>query len=786
MKSALMNFAINHPKRVFAYVATLLGAILVAVALPYLAAGIPISKVTIDTDPENMLSANEPVRVLNSKLSERFELHDAIVIAVQNVQSEHGVFTPAALADIASLTRHAATLEGVIAADIVAPGTLELAQRGADGDVALAPLMPRIPETQAEALSVRDRALSQDMLRDTFVSGDGKAMMLSIPIADKTFGNRILRSLRSHMDTHKAGNSYGVTGLPVAQSVFGLEMFVQMAIAAPAAMALIFGLLLAIFRNWRIAVVPLGVAMVSSLGAMGALVLSGNTVHIMSSMIPIFVMPIAVLDAIHVLSEFADRHDRAKDRRQTIQACLNTLWRPMLFTTITTMAGFASLALAPIPPVQVFGLFVALGVFLAWPCHDPDRPRRAHGDPGRSTGEACTPQPTVVREHWTARLSLRRPRLVLSVIGASAIALFVGLGQIQINDTPMRWFASSHPVRVAESVLIDRFAGAQLAYLSLKSSPGAFLEPEMLDHVNDLIQEATRSENITTATALPDLLSAVHGAFTGDEDAGLPDTKEGVVRLLTEIENAGNTGDLRKLVSSDHGELVIRFHMANGDNVSMRSLEETISAHLASNPPPREVSLTWFGLTYLNAIWQDQMVSGMLDALIGSFVAVFILLMLLFRSLGWAVLAITPLTLAIGATYGAIGWIGRDFDMPITVLSTLSLGLAVDFAIHFVSRIRESGFATMRERLAEVYREPARAIGRNTVVLGIGFLPLLLSPLIPYRTVGVLIPTIMVISAIATLVLLGAILAWRYRTYAQADDAFQPDLAIATAGPRSS
>lgn len=785
MKSALMNFAINHPKRVFAYVAALLGAILVAVALPYLAAGIPISKVTIDTDPENMLSANEPVRVLNSKLSERFELHDAIVIAVQNVQSEHGVFTPAALADIASLTRHAATLDGVIAADIVAPGTVELAQRGADGGVTLAPLMPRIPETQAEALSIQDRALSEDMLRDTFVSGDGKAMTLSIPIADKTFGNRILRSLRSHMDTHKAGNSYGVTGLPVAQSVFGLEMFVQMAIAAPAAMALIFGLLLAIFRNWRIAVVPLGVAMVSSLGAMGALVLSGNTVHIMSSMIPIFVMPIAVLDAIHVLSEFADRHDRAKDRRQTIQACLNTLWRPMLFTTITTMAGFASLALAPIPPVQVFGLFVALGVFLAWLATILIVPAALTVIPDKALEKLARSNPAV-REHWTARLSLRRPRLVLSVIGASAIALFVGLGQIQINDTPMRWFASSHPVRVAESVLIDRFAGAQLAYLSLKSSPGAFLEPETLDHVNELIQEATRSENITKATALPDLLSAVHGAFTGDEDAGLPDTKEGVARLLTEIENAGNTGDLRKLVSSDHGELVIRFHMANGDNVSMRSLEETISAHLASNPPPREVSPTWFGLTYLNAIWQDRMVSGMLDALIGSFVAVFILLMLLFRSLVWALLAMTPLTLAIGATYGAIGWIGRDFDMPITVLSTLSLGLAVDFAIHFVSRIRESGFATMRERLAEVYREPARAIGRNTVVLGIGFLPLLLSPLIPYRTVGVLIPTIMVISAIATLVLLGAILAWRYRTYAQTDDAFQPDLAIATAGPRSS
>lgn len=39
---------------------------------------------------------------------------------------------------------------------------------------------------------------------------------------------------------------------------------------------------------------------------------------------------------------------------------------PMLYTSLTSAAGFALLALAPIPPVQVFGIFVAIGVMLAW------------------------------------------------------------------------------------------------------------------------------------------------------------------------------------------------------------------------------------------------------------------------------------------------------------------------------------------------------------------------------------------------------------------------------------
>jgi predicted RND superfamily exporter protein len=77
-------------------------------------------------------------------------------------------------------------------------------------------------------------------------------------------------------------------------------------------------------------------------------------------------MPIAVLDSVHILSEFFDRYPQIKDRRRTTEQVMQHLFQPMLFTTLTTIAGFASLALTPIPPVQVFGIFIALGVLLAW------------------------------------------------------------------------------------------------------------------------------------------------------------------------------------------------------------------------------------------------------------------------------------------------------------------------------------------------------------------------------------------------------------------------------------
>jgi len=57
-----------------------------------------------------------------------------------------------------------------------------------------------------------------------------------------------------------------------------------------------------------------------------------------------------------------------------------------------------------------------------------------------------------------------------------------------------------------------------------------------------------------------------------------------------------------------------------------------------------------------------------------------------------------------------------------------------------------------------MFGEPSRAITRNVIVIAVGFLPLLLSNLIPYKTVGALLASILVLSGIVTLLLLPALI----------------------------
>ena len=156
------------------------------------------------------------------------------------------------------------------------------------------------------------------------------------------------------------------------------------------------------------------------------------------------------------------------------------------------------------------------------------------------------------------------------------------------------------------------------------------------------------------------------------------------------------------------------------------------------------------------------MVNGMLTSLVGAFAVVFLMMALLFRSARLGLLAMAPLSITILGVYGIIGWIGKDYDMPIAVLSSLTLGLSVDFAIHFVERTRAliASCDSFVEATRAVFEEPARAIARNAIVIAIGFTPLFFAPLVPYITVGAFMAAIMALSAVATLIVLPAIYSW--------------------------
>lgn len=763
----------RHPRWVMG---TSIGLVALAIGLSVLPSVWPerfaaLHPVKVDTDPENMLSADNPNRAFHRDSKVEFELYDQIVLGVVDDTNPQGVFNPETLSNVWELTQFIQNIEGVVSPKLIAPSTIDDIQQAGLGAVSFDWLMPQSPSSEDEALQIRDRLLNLPLMRGSVIDEAGKSLLLYVPIVSKDQSYRVSTLILEKIESlPKTGERYHITGLPVANDTFGVQMFVQMAVSAPMAMALIFLLMWFFFKRVSLILSPMIVAMVSVILTMGTLIITGNTIHIMSSMIPIFIMPIAVLDAVHILSEFYDLYPKYKDRRATMEAVMESLWRPMLFTTLTTTAGFASLALAPIPPVQVFGIFVALGVVLAWlftivliPAYIALLPKSALEGYGYLGSNDSHTDETQTQHNGFAAFT-RRFRL--PIIGASlAIAAIssIGISKIVINDNPIKWFEPSHRIRVADATLNERFSGTYPAYLVLDGkTEGAFKEPENLALLESLQHHLETLPNVGKTASINELVKTVYRELLGgdEENFRIPNSSRAVAQTVLTYESSHRPDDLWSFVTPDFQKANIFLQLNSGDNVEMNSVARSAKEFLSENEMDQRFDSDWFGLTYINVIWQDEMVSGMLSALLSSFVIVFILMTLLFRSPLWGLLSMIPLTLTIALIYGIIGLVGKDYDMPVAVLSSLSLGLAIDYAIHFLARSRDlyEAHGNWNDTLNAMFDEPARAITRNIIVIGVGFLPLLLAPLVPYQTVGLLISSILVTAGATSLILLPALM----------------------------
>jgi predicted RND superfamily exporter protein len=191
----------------------------------------------------------------------------------------------------------------------------------------------------------------------------------------------------------------------------------------------------------------------------------------------------------------------------------------------------------------------------------------------------------------------------------------------------------------------------------------------------------------------------------------------------------------------------------------MEGVVQRAKSYLDANPLAG-VHFNFAGPGYFNDQWNLEMFRGMTLSLLGSAVVILLLLIIDFRSVAWGAIGILPLAFTIVVSYGTLAWLGKEFTMPIEVISALALGMAVDFAIHFIARFRERYHRTndLEGAIAWTMAVPGMAILRNAIILLVGFLVLLFAPLTPYVTVGGFIAAIMLLSSVTTLFFLPALI----------------------------
>lgn len=752
-KFSLVEFSVDHPK--------LIVVISILITMAFMT---QFPKMRTDTNPKNMLPATSEVRVWNDEVEKTFGLYeDMIAVGVVN---EKGILNTGTLGKIQRITDEILKIKGVAARDVSSFTTIDNVTVE-DSTLKVAPLMTTPPADEKGIVHLNKMLYENPLFLNRIISKDGKTTAIYVPLEKGSNGKEVADSIREIVKKEKGDEQYYVAGDPVARDTFGAEMFKLMALFAPVAGMVMLLVRYLMFRDLFLSITLMMDAMISIVWSMGLLIGLGFPIHIMSSMAPVFLMAIAT-DSMHIFNEFYFRYRETKDKKRAIIETMQAVSRPVRNTALATAAGFGVLLFMNIIPVKVFGGLVAFGTialrilsFSFIPAmftfvKDEKLAKIAHSedvDAGRGSGFL----------RGLAGFGTHHPKQTVLVGLILFVIAVIGLSKIVVNNNLVEWFKKDSEVRVADTAINKSLGGTSLGYVVAIAKDDDYIKtPEAMRYIEGLQRHLEKLPVVGKTTSVVDYVKRINRVLHDDNPRydAVPETKEMIGQYIFLFSMSAKPSDLDNVVDYPFKRANIWVQLKTWDASAMREVIKATEEYRKSNPTSMEMKPS--GIAYFNLVWNDEVLGDMLKGFILALVVVFGILAYDFRSLKWAIVGYAPLLFTVLLLYGVVGYVGKDFDMPISVLSCLSLGMAVDFAIHFVSRLRqrlkEAPTEPLSEALLWTAARPGKGIMRNAVLFAASFAVMIFAPLTPYITVGAFIVSMMLLSAVMTLIYLPALI----------------------------
>jgi len=615
-------------------------------------------------------------------------------------------------------------------------------------------------------------ALNSTLDRGTLVAADGMAAAVIVELSRD--GNTVegktafVRALRATVEAEKRDTScpnlrIHLSGTPVLDEAVFRYSSEELRVIGPVTLVLVLigGLLL--FRSLSTALIPLGVVFASTLWTFGLMAATHVEMTLLTSALTPLIMAVGVADSIHILTEYHRQLAGGATRPLAVRQAVSHLMLPCVLTTATTTAGLLSLLISPIAPVREFAIFAAAGSFFAFILSIVVvpaillrvRPPSMEWLERRDTSifarllTACG-RPTRRVRTFTIALS------TVLVLGAlwSARSLEVGV-------SPLAWFPAGDQFRI-DTEQIDSSLGGSTSLEFLVRSPSRGLkDPAVLKRLDDFERWLEKFAAVSKVISVVDVLKEA-ARRPGASEGLLPNTTETVERYYRFLEFHD---DFDRLVQDDYSIGRISARVRLTDAAAMVGELDRIEERLAATLNDERLNVQMTGYVKLMGQMEGYLIESQIKSLAIAFAVIAVLMLLLFRSWRFAILAMIPnfTPIVIGAGVMSVAGIGLT---PGTVMiAAIALGLVVDDSIHFLVglqrklKTRSSDDMTgLEEALRATLLETGRPIIATSLLLAAAFLVLMLGHLGPTVHFGVITAVVILVAMVADLALLPAVL----------------------------
>ncbi len=755
--------------------------VLIGAAVVTLAMLSQLDRLYRDTDANSFIPRGDDA-LENIELVERiFGTTQIAIIAVFRRDLPQGIYNPSTLAlllEISEWLRSRPEFETGNNADLRSLASVNnILGRG--DDMIVEPFLEDAPEDQGAADAVRAAMEENPIYVGNLVSEDGSGAMIMVRVSEVGLADReaTYTLLHAYLEgLREAGHpeDFHLAGRPVVEGLFEIYIPAEGRRLMPLVLAFILAFLYLSFRTKRALLLPLVVVIGSELWMFGFLALWGRPVYSITSILPILIIAMSVADSIHLLAKYYDAQLELPDgdRLAIVGRTMQDMARPVLMTSVTTAIGFLSMTTSAIRPISDFGIIMAVGVAAAYVLSIavvpallvllPLRPsplwRRGHED---------VPDDALSRVlAASARLSVRSPVKVLVISALVFAAAAGGIHLLVTDSSQVGQFRPNHPLRVADREINRHFAGATVLDVAIDGGDtDALKDPDLLRRIAEF-QAALESDPMVGDTlSIAELLQRMNEVLHGGDESWfrVPDTRELVAQYLLLYSISGDPGDFDDLVDYDYRWAHVLAFLKDPGTVVADAVVEEAGRHIESLFGPlaeRGVNVRLSGRAYMTSRLEYHIVHGQLSALLLCIPLLTALNWATFRSLSLGILSIAPVVIAIVCVYGLMGYVGIPADIATVMLGGMTLGIGVDFAIHYIHKYRHCRDQGLSHAATcnRVALTAGRALFFNALVLIGGFLVMLGARFYPQVKLGVLVATTMVVCYLATIYVFPAIL----------------------------
>jgi len=736
---------------------TIVGTILLSVVFFYFMS----QNSKMETNLDKYMPQDHPAFVYSDQAEEWFGINDGIIVAIEN---KNGIYNSATIDTLKQLTKVLQKMDEIEKADVTSLYTADNIVGDEEG-MDVKAFFKRVPKTEARLKELQQNVRNNEMVHGRLVSTDETVTVVIAEIRDDVFTQEFYNEILEMADSFETDDiKIHVAGRPIVEGTMALLGPADMKRMVPIVLLVITIVLYFMLRSVRSTLLTMSVVFFSTLWTFGLMAMVNIPIYAVSTMIPVMLIAIGVADGIHLYShlQLFQRKNPDAGKKEAAIDMVTKMWSPVVMTSITTAVGFISLLTSQVYPIKYFGIFTAFGVIVAMLLSLLIIPAgiMIFGLPKLKKSQKKTADDDSSYLNNFALKVVRNKKV--SIITTAVVIIFAifGMQKIWINSSFLDKFESDSEIVLTDQFINSHFGGTTSLNLILdaEGKKDTFKNPEALLLVDKMQTQLENDlEVVGTSFSLADYINRMNKVMNADDEAfnTIPDDQNMVAQYLLLYEMSGDPENLNKVVDYDYEKLNVTFQLKSDNSKAINSALDIINSY-DDDFAKMGIAMKYAGSGYKGLIFTDLILEGQIMSLVLSIIIVIVLLSFMFKNIKAGLIGAVPILVTALISFGVMGFLDIPLSTTTALLSSIAIGIGIDYAVHFIEQYRINALKTgdMELTAQKTMSHSGRAILFNAIVVIAGFLVLLFSVFPPNRELGALVSLNMFTSFVGTLTIM--------------------------------